>query len=236
MAHHKRTGPKSTRAGCLLCKPQKRQGAPKKTRQKFSELRKISAADETVADVGLECPSQEETTPPRLPSGRLTVIGRKEDLKRLEHPQSRPVLLFNEGDYGSNFVGGNGKGFAEFLDHAQLLTSHGESLNDGNQFTIRQMLNFDAPTAEYSRTYSLQELLSEIPEDTVQYFSRRKIGMDDVERRLKSGYYEDTLTTCCDVGCGSTHALIRNGKCDVLFEVSAASLVSVEFFAFEIVD
>lgn len=25
MAHHKRTGPKSTRAGCLLCKPHKDQ-------------------------------------------------------------------------------------------------------------------------------------------------------------------------------------------------------------------
>jgi hypothetical protein len=46
MAHHKRKGPKSTRAGCLMCKPQKRQGAPKKTRRKFSDLRKIvSAAD-----------------------------------------------------------------------------------------------------------------------------------------------------------------------------------------------
>lgn len=27
MAHHKRKGPKSTRAGCLFCKPWKRQGA-----------------------------------------------------------------------------------------------------------------------------------------------------------------------------------------------------------------
>ena len=27
MAHHKRKGPKSTRSGCLLCKPHKRQGA-----------------------------------------------------------------------------------------------------------------------------------------------------------------------------------------------------------------
>ncbi|WP_156945785.1 hypothetical protein [Hyphomonas johnsonii] len=26
MAHHKRKGPKSTRSGCLLCKPHKRQG------------------------------------------------------------------------------------------------------------------------------------------------------------------------------------------------------------------
>ena len=33
MANHKRKGPKSTRAGCLLCKPHKRQGVDKPTRQ-----------------------------------------------------------------------------------------------------------------------------------------------------------------------------------------------------------
>lgn len=237
MAHHKRTGPKSTRAGCLLCKPQKRQGAPKNTRKKISTTYDMltEAADNIIAERGASYTQQKTENSPYLPVGPVIIINRKEELKRLDHLQSRPVLLFNEGDYDSNFVGGNGKGFDEFLDHAQLLTCHGEALNGGNQFTIRQMLNFDAPTAEYSRTYSLQELLSEISEDTVQYFSRRRIDMDDVERRLKSGYYEDTLTTCCDVGCGSTHALIRHGKCDVLFEVSAASLVGVEFFAFEIV-
>jgi len=41
MAHHKRKGPKSTRAGCLLCKPHKRQGATMRTRCKFSEMRKM---------------------------------------------------------------------------------------------------------------------------------------------------------------------------------------------------
>lgn len=46
MAHHKRKGPKSTRAGCLLCKPHKRQGAPKALRRKFSETRKRGAAAE----------------------------------------------------------------------------------------------------------------------------------------------------------------------------------------------
>lgn len=34
--HHKRTGPKSTRAGCLLCKPHKHQGALQKLRQRHS--------------------------------------------------------------------------------------------------------------------------------------------------------------------------------------------------------
>ena len=46
MAHHKRKGPKSTRAGCLLCKPQKRQGAPMGDRRKFSERRKVAEASE----------------------------------------------------------------------------------------------------------------------------------------------------------------------------------------------
>ncbi len=50
MAHHKRKGPKSTRAGCLLCKPQKRQGAPLKTRQKFSEVRGRRIADEKISE------------------------------------------------------------------------------------------------------------------------------------------------------------------------------------------
>ena len=36
MMHHKRKGPKSTRAGCLLCKPHKRQGTPLKDRQRHS--------------------------------------------------------------------------------------------------------------------------------------------------------------------------------------------------------
>jgi len=33
MSNHKRKGPKSTRGGCLLCKPYKRQGIDKPTRQ-----------------------------------------------------------------------------------------------------------------------------------------------------------------------------------------------------------
>lgn len=49
MAHHKRRGPKSTRAGCLLCKPHKRQGAPKKDRLKFSDIRAKKAAEAAVA-------------------------------------------------------------------------------------------------------------------------------------------------------------------------------------------
>lgn len=33
MAHHKRKGPKSTRAGCLLCHPQKHQAEDRRTVQ-----------------------------------------------------------------------------------------------------------------------------------------------------------------------------------------------------------
>ena len=46
MAHHRRKGPKSTRAGCLLCKPQKRQGAPRKDRVRFGQWRQITVAAE----------------------------------------------------------------------------------------------------------------------------------------------------------------------------------------------
>ena len=35
MAHHKRKGPKSTRDGCLLCKPHKRQGVDSPKRQEI---------------------------------------------------------------------------------------------------------------------------------------------------------------------------------------------------------
>jgi len=37
--HHKRKGPKSTQAGCLLCKPHKRQGASLKSRQRHSAFK-----------------------------------------------------------------------------------------------------------------------------------------------------------------------------------------------------
>lgn len=38
--HHKRKRPKSTRAGCLLCKPHKRQGSCLLHRDKFSVIRR----------------------------------------------------------------------------------------------------------------------------------------------------------------------------------------------------
>jgi len=44
--HFKRKGPKSTRAGCLFCKPHKRQGAPHKDRQRHSANRKMQDAKE----------------------------------------------------------------------------------------------------------------------------------------------------------------------------------------------
>jgi hypothetical protein len=39
--HFKRKGPKSTRAGCLLCKPHKRQGTKLSERQRHSVNRKL---------------------------------------------------------------------------------------------------------------------------------------------------------------------------------------------------
>jgi hypothetical protein len=42
--HHKRSGPKSTRSGCLLCKPHKRQGYSEKKRyaNKAARLRDLA--------------------------------------------------------------------------------------------------------------------------------------------------------------------------------------------------
>jgi len=37
MAHHKRGKPKSSRSGCLLCKPHKRQGCRKHPRSKRAQ-------------------------------------------------------------------------------------------------------------------------------------------------------------------------------------------------------
>jgi len=49
--HHKRKGPKSTRAGCLLCKPQKRQGARLSDRQRHSVNRKAAIAREKLYEI-----------------------------------------------------------------------------------------------------------------------------------------------------------------------------------------
>jgi len=46
--NHKRGRPKSTRAGCLLCKPHKRQGSPKADRDKPSLKRKLQEKPEIV--------------------------------------------------------------------------------------------------------------------------------------------------------------------------------------------
>ena len=51
MAHHKRKGPKSTRSGCMLCKPHKRQGAPIAERQRFNQTRLLKITKEKVAEI-----------------------------------------------------------------------------------------------------------------------------------------------------------------------------------------
>ena len=56
MAHHKRKGPKSTRAGCLLCKPHKHQATRPKDRLRFGQIRRLAAAREEIAEA-LAAPS-----------------------------------------------------------------------------------------------------------------------------------------------------------------------------------
>lgn len=48
MANFKRRKPKSSRAGCLCCKPQKRQGACLDHRDKPSDLRRRKAAEDAI--------------------------------------------------------------------------------------------------------------------------------------------------------------------------------------------
>jgi len=45
VAHHKRKGPKSTRSGCMMCKPQKHQGEAKLSRLKPNQQRKALGLD-----------------------------------------------------------------------------------------------------------------------------------------------------------------------------------------------
>jgi hypothetical protein len=58
--HHKRKGPKSTRAGCLLCKPHKRQGAPLRSRQRHGVLKAMAtlSGDRGTRDCKLEDPAR----------------------------------------------------------------------------------------------------------------------------------------------------------------------------------
>ena len=51
--HHKRKGPKSTRAGCLMCKPHKRQGTRLMERDRFSVLRQKKSLAEEMTEAGL---------------------------------------------------------------------------------------------------------------------------------------------------------------------------------------
>jgi hypothetical protein len=51
MANFKRKGPKSTRAGCLMCKPHKRQGQKLLVRLRFNEVRRMKAMQEQMKEI-----------------------------------------------------------------------------------------------------------------------------------------------------------------------------------------
>jgi hypothetical protein len=50
MANFKRKRPKSTRSGCLMCKPYKHQGCSKDDRLKFSDFRRLDRARRMVCE------------------------------------------------------------------------------------------------------------------------------------------------------------------------------------------
>jgi hypothetical protein len=51
--HHKRKGPKSTRAGCPLCKPHKRQGVKLSDRSCGTNMRRLAATSADLRTEGL---------------------------------------------------------------------------------------------------------------------------------------------------------------------------------------
>ena len=51
MAHHKRKGPKSTRSGCLLCKPHKCQGTPLAGRQPHGVNEKLMRYENAIRQI-----------------------------------------------------------------------------------------------------------------------------------------------------------------------------------------
>jgi len=172
-----------------------------------------------------------------LPKGKLRVLMDRDEFDDRTAKEGRPVILHDENKYDGYFFSGEGAGYEGFLENAKLLTATGKPYPGTEGLTILQALNLASDTAEYAAQKTVEELLEEMHEDTRRYLKRRNISMEDVKRRLDYGYYEDTLTTCCgEPGCGSTYGFIRSGKCDLWFEVSAASLMAVEFFPFEIVD
>lgn len=58
--HHKRGRPKSTRSGCLMCKPYKRQGAcTHSTNMRFNQLRRYAAGEDQLREAkGFDCPAR----------------------------------------------------------------------------------------------------------------------------------------------------------------------------------
>ena len=171
-----------------------------------------------------------------LPTGTLPVIMGRDELSDTRLQGRKAVILHDENKYDGYFFSGEGAGYKGFLDHAKLLKPSGEPYPGTEDLTILQAVNLASETATYAEQKSIDTLLEDMHEDTRRYLGRRNITLDDVRRRLEYGYYEDTLTTCCgEPGCGSTYGLIRAGKCDIRFDVSAASLVSIEFFPFEII-
>lgn len=66
MANHKRRGPKSTRSGCLLCKPHKHQAESRLTRQELK-----AQVDEAEGRDEAEEHEEAERLPARWPDGKL---------------------------------------------------------------------------------------------------------------------------------------------------------------------
>ena len=170
-----------------------------------------------------------------LPSGKIPVVTDAAHFFDDPHAKTAQAILFDETRHHVNFTYGEGGGYDAFLDHAVLLTREDRRIGNRDDLRMRDMLNVDAHEAAYGETLTIPTALERISEDTWRYFDRTGRTRENIENRLAAGFYEDTLATCCgEPGCGSSHALIRGGRCEVLFHVNAASLDCVEFFPFRL--
>ncbi len=149
-----------------------------------------------------------------------------------------PNVLFEETKLGVDFCRDGGmEAIDAFLDNAQLLDQELRPYLGTDERSIRQILSAETETATYAKQLKQSDLFAQMHEDTLDYFRRINLSPKNLKTAFDAGYYTGIIGTCCGMpDCGSTYIHMRDGKCDVRFEISAGSLRYVEFYPFELVD
>lgn len=184
-------------------------------------------------------PIDQVKVPCLLPSGTLHSYWDLEDC-RTEGDDCGDIIVFYDeqkfdDEYGA-FDRCGGQGFDGFLDQAQLAySSTGNAVHPDQGMTIRHMIEHDKSLVVPTVSYTLDEFIKTIYEDTVRNANKLDVLPSDLCAQVETGNYANLIWSCCgEPSCGSRHALIRDGKCEVMFEVSAGSLKYVTFFPFQI--